>query len=269
LLLTLAIADDIGAVLVIAAVYSGQIALGPITLAGAGLGLILILRWLGVRSVMVYAVLGAGLWLAFQESGVHPTVAGVLLGLLTPARPLVGRGILVDVVGDLYARLRGIQRGTPQATPEATSPVERLEHALHPWVAFIIMPVFALANAGVKIEAHALSSPVALAVAAGLVLGKPSGIILLSYTSVRLGWTRLPEGVDWRMMLGAGCLGGIGFTMSLFIAGLALEGPLLEEAKFGILAGSAVSATLGCMLLMAFLPRRPGVSRPELQEVSS
>ena len=113
LLLTLAIADDIGAVLVIAVIYSGQIALGPITVAGAGLGLILILRWLGVRSVMVYTVLGAGLWLAFLESGVHPTVAGVLLGLLTPARPLVGRGVLVDVVGDLYARLRGIQRGAP------------------------------------------------------------------------------------------------------------------------------------------------------------
>jgi NhaA family Na+:H+ antiporter len=105
-------------------------------------------------------------------------------------------------------------------------------------------------------------------VAASLVLGKPSGIILLSYASVRLGWARLPEGIDWRMMLGAGCLGGIGFTMSLFIAGMALEGALLEEAKIGILAGSAVSATLGCLLLTAFLSRRRGVSRTDHLEVS-
>ena len=104
--------------------------------------------------------------------------------------------------------------------------------------------------------------------AAGLVLGKPSGIILLSYASVRLGWVRLPEGVDWRMMLGAGCLGGIGFTMSLFVAGLALEGTLLEEAKIGILAGSAVSATLGCVLLTAFLSPSRGVSLPDHREVS-
>jgi NhaA family Na+:H+ antiporter len=268
LLLTLAIADDIGAVLVIAVIYSGRIALGPLALAGAGLGLILILRWLGVRRVMVYTVVGAGVWLAVLESGVHPTVAGVLLGLLTPARPPVGRGILVDVVGELYARLRGIHRGTPQPAPEAISPVERLEHALHPWVAFVIMPVFAMANAGVKIEAQALTTPVALAVAAGLVLGKPAGIMLSSYASVRLGWARLPDGVDWRMMLGAGCLGGIGFTMSLFVAGLALDGALLEEAKIGILAGSAVSAALGCVLLTAFLPRRSAVPRPDHREVS-
>src|SRR5262249_9158443 len=131
LLLTLAIADDIGAVLVIAVVYSDQIALGPLGLAGAGLGLVLLPRWLGGRSRMVYVVVGAGLWLAFLKAGVHPTLAGVFLGLLTPARPLIGRGILVDVVSDLYGRLRGIQRGMPQAMPQATSPAERLEHALH------------------------------------------------------------------------------------------------------------------------------------------
>jgi NhaA family Na+:H+ antiporter len=200
---------------------------------------------------------GAGLWFAFLKSGVHPTVAGVLLGLITPAHPLIGRGILVDVVSDLYARLRGIQRGTPQAMPQIASPTERLEHALHPWVAFVIMPVFALANAGVKVQAQALMTPIALAVTAGLVLGKPLGIALFSYASVRMGWARLPEGIDGKMMLGAGFLGGIGLTMSLFIAGLALEGALLEEAKIGILAGSTISATLGCLLLTAFLSRRP------------
>jgi NhaA family Na+:H+ antiporter len=260
LLLTLAIADDIGAVLVIAVVYSRQIALGPLGLAGIGLGLILALRGLGVRSVLVYAVMGAGVWLAFLKSGVHPTVAGVLLGLFTPARPLLGRRrIVLDVIGDLYARLRGIPRGTPQAAPEAASPAERVEQALHPWVAFVIMPVFALANAGVAIEAHALATPVALAVSAGLVLGKPVGIVLFSYASVRMGVTRLPDGIDWKLMVGAGCLGGIGFTMSLFIAGLALQGSLLHDAKIGILAGSTFSATLGCLLLSALLRSRPVV----------
>lgn len=257
LLLTLAIADDIGAVLVIAAAYSDQLSAGPLALAGAVLGSVLLLRWLGARSVMVYAILGVGLWLAFLKSGVHPTVAGVLLGLLTPAHPIVGRGVFLDVVGDLYARLWGVRRGTPQATPKAASPAEQLERALHPWVAFAVMPVFALANAGVKVEAHALASPVALAVTASLVLGKPFGIVLFSLASVRAGWARLPEGIDWKMMLGAGCLGGIGFTMSLFIAGLALKGDLLDDAKIGVLAGSVVSATLGCLLLTAFLPSGP------------
>jgi NhaA family Na+:H+ antiporter len=257
-LLTLAIADDIGSVLVIAVVYSAHFALGPLGLAGAGLVAIVLLRWLGVRSVIVYGVLGVGIWLAFLKSGVHPTVAGVLLGLLTPARPLVGRGIFLDVVSDLYARLRGIQRGTPQPAPEAASPAELVEHALHPWVAFVIIPVFALANAGVHVQAHALATPIALAVTAGLVLGKPIGIVLFSYASVRLGWTRLPEGVDWKTMIGAGCLGGIGFTMSLFIAGLALEGALLDEAKIGILVGSAVSATVGCALLTVLPPKGDG-----------
>lgn len=249
LLLSLAIADDIGAVLVIAAVYSGPIAPEPVALAAAGFGLVLILRWLGARNVMVYSAVGLGIWYAFLRSGVHPTVAGVVLGLLTPARPLAGRGALIDAAGELYNRLRGVKRGRPQAVPETSSPAERLEHALHPWVAFVIMPVFALANARVRVEANALATPVALGVTAGLVLGKPVGIVLLSWLSVRIGLTRLPEGVGWRTLIGAGCLGGIGFTMSFFMAGLALEGELLDDAKIGILVGSAISAILGCVLL--------------------
>jgi len=145
---------------------------------------------------------------------------------------------------------------TPYAAAKAVSPLERLEDSLHPWVAFAIMPLFALANAGVDIGEGMLWTPVALAVVAGLVLGKPLGIILLSWASVRLRLTRLPEGVTWKVLIGAGCLGGIGFTMSLFIAGLGLEGTMLNEAKIGILTGSAVSAALGCVLLLAFLPRK-------------
>jgi NhaA family Na+:H+ antiporter len=212
--------------------------------------------------MFVYTLLGVGIWLGFLKSGVHPTLAGVLLGLLTPARPMIGRRIFLNAVGDLYSRLRGIQRGMPQRAPEAVSPAEQLEHALHPWVAFVVMPVFALANAGVRINLHALASPVAVAVTAGLVLGKPIGIVLATWLSIRCGLTRLPEGVDWKTMWGAGCLAGIGFTMSLFIAGLALNDALLDDAKIGILAGSALSATLGCMLLTVFLPRSPVMAEP-------
>ncbi len=255
LLLTLAIADDIGAVLVIAVVYTTGIKLLPLVLAAGGLGLILLLLWLRVRSLAVYAVLALAVWLGFFESHVHTTVAGVLLGLLVPARPDTGRPVALDVIADLYARMRGIQRGTPPAVADPLSPAERLENALHPWVAFVIMPLFALANAGVRVQLGTLAAPVELAVIAGLVVGKPLGIVLFSWASVRLGLARLPEGVSWKVMVGAGCLAGIGFTMSLFVAGLAFrEAALLGEAKIGVLVGSALSAVLGCGLLLAFLP---------------
>jgi NhaA family Na+:H+ antiporter len=256
LLLTLAIADDIGSILVIAAAYSAGLNFIALELAAGGLVLMALLLHLGVRNGPVHAALVVGIWLGFLKSGVHPTVAGVLFGLLTPARPAVGRRVLLDVVGDLFARLRGGQPDAPHTAPEAISPLERLEDVLHPWVAFAIMPLFALANAGVDIGEGMLGTPVALGVVAGLALGKPLGIILFSWASVRLRLTRLPEGVTWKVLIGAGCLGGIGFTMSLFIASLGLEGALLDEAKIGILAGSAVSAALGCVLLLAFLPRK-------------
>jgi len=217
LLLSLAIADDIGAILVIALFYSADVSLLYLSLAGGGLGLTILLSRMGVRSVLVYLILGLGIWLALLKSGVHPTIAGVLLGL--------------------------------------TAPLARLESALHPWVAFGIMPLFALANAGVAVKLAALSHPVALAVAVGLVVGKPLGILLFSWLAVRVGVARLPAGVNWKVMLGAGCLAGIGFTMSLFIAGLALEGDLLDDGKIGTLSGSALSALVGCGLLAIFLRR--------------
>jgi Na+:H+ antiporter, NhaA family len=209
-----------------------------------------------VRSLPIYLILAAAIWVACVKSGVHPTVAGVVLGLLTPARPLLGRRVLFDVVNDLYSRLGGTRRGMPLTALETLSPVERLEGTLHPWVAFVVMPLFALVNAGVKIDPSKLATTLSLAVIVGLVVGKPLGIVLFSWASVRTGATRLPEGVNWKVLLGAGCLGGIGFTMSLFIAALALEGDRLTEAKIGILTASALSAILGCALLVAFLPRK-------------
>jgi NhaA family Na+:H+ antiporter len=253
LLLALAIVDDLGSIVVIAVAYSTGLQVVPLGLAAAGLVLMMVLVQLGVCNGVVYGVLVAGVWLGFLKSGVHPTVAGVLFGLLTPAHPLFRRRMLLDVVGDLYGRLRGHGGDDPGPT-EVESPLERLETSLHPWVAFAVMPLFALANAGVHIEPPALLTPVALAVAAGLVLGKPLGIVGFSWLAVRLGMARLPDGINWRVLAGAGCLAGIGFTMSVFIASLALEGELLYEAKIGILAASAVSAVLGCGLLSAFLP---------------
>lgn len=260
LLLSLAIADDIGAVVVIALVYSTNLSLPALTAGFAGLGLVLFFRWIGVRLVLAYFVLGLGTWLAFFLSGVHPTVAGVVLGLLTPARPWMGDRVPFDVVPDLFKRISGNQGKV--ALPdrrEPVSPLDRLVHTLHPWVAFLIMPLFALANAGVVVELSDLGKPVAVAVALGLILGKPLGIVLFSWGAVKLGLAQLPAGINGKVLVGAGCLAGIGFTMALFIASLALRGPdlgpHLDEAKIGILGGSTVSAVLGSLLLLRFLPR--------------
>jgi len=270
LLLTLAIVDDIGAVLVIAVAYTADLAPVFLVPAAVGFGLIYLCNWVGLRPVPVYLVLGAGIWLAFLKSGIHPTVAGVLLGLLTPAYPWFTERSLVNVAEGVARRLRRDQESDEEMTHheeavelltttarETVSPLDRLETALHPWVAFGIMPLFALANAGVGIELAALGSPVAVAVAAGLVVGKPLGILAFSWAAVRLGLARLPTGVNWKVLFGAGCLAGIGFTMSLFIAGLALDGDLLDAGKVGILAGSVVSAALGTTLLVRFSGGKP------------
>jgi NhaA family Na+:H+ antiporter len=263
-LLALAIADDLGAVLIIALVFTADLAWGWLGAAGAGFAVTYLLNRVGVRSVRTYLVVGAFIWLAFLGSGVHPTVAGVLLGLLTPASAWVGDRTLAEVVAGLWQgelRLGGepetrLARLEPLrfAAREAVSPLNRLESNLHPWVAFGIMPLFALANAGVPLEPAALESPVARAVAAGLALGKPAGILLASVLAVRLGWTELPDGVSWRRFAGGACLAGIGFTMALFLNTLAFSGPSdagLEAAgKVGTLAGSVVSAAFGAVVLL-------------------
>ena len=260
-LLSLAIADDVGAILVIAAVYSGSPDWQAMATAGVLLAGVYALNRLGVRAVGVYVVVGAAVWLATLKSGIHPTIAGVVLGLLTPTGVWVGRTALRLASADLAAKLRNDEDEeiTPHdlgllrfAARESVSPVERLEFALHPWVAFVAMPVFALANAGVAISPDALADPVAGAVACGLVLGKPVGIVGFSYLAVRTGLAKRPTGVNWKHLAAAGCLGGIGFTMSLFVAGLAFPppGPHLDAAKVGILLGSSVSALLGSGLLV-------------------
>jgi len=221
-----------------------------------------------VRHLLAYAVLGVVIWLAFLKSGVHPTVVGVALGLLAPARPLLGERVPVDLVTDLLKRLAGAQGQPAPKRQELISPAERLEHALHPWVAFLIMPIFALANAGVNLEPAALGHPVAVAVAVALVLGKPLGIVLFRLAFLRLGWVNLPDGVSIKVMVGGGCLAGIGFTMSLFIAGLAFDGPHLDEAKVGILVGSTLSAALGSLVLWRVLPGQETIVGSEAEPVN-
>lgn len=264
LLLSLAIADDIGAIAVIAIGYTATIHWLPLLGAVAGLGGVLVLQALGVRSVPVYVVVGALVWLGVHESGVHATIAGVLLGLLTPTEPWVPHGLAADLIeragkvlsgeGMASRRARRAVRRVETAAREALSPLERLENALHPWSSFAIMPLFALANAGVPVDPKGLSDPVAIAVAAGLVLGKPVGILAASFVAVRLGLAKLPQGITWPVMAGAGLLAGIGFTMALFIAGLALSGPVLDAAKVGILGGSLVAGLAGALLLRGLLP---------------
>ena len=265
MLLSLAIADDIGAILVIAIGYTSDLNTTALFAGIVGLGLVMLVKRAGVRSIGLYAILGTGVWVAFHESGVHATIAGVILGILTPARRWVNDSVLSRItrrVGDLLDG-EGWDSGTSRhselkhveiAVREAQSPVERLEHGLHPWSAFIIMPIFALANAGVPFDMALLTDPIATAVAAGLVIGKPAGIFLFCYALVRLGGSRLPEGVSWSVLFGGACLAGIGFTMAIFIAGLALDGAMLDAAKVGVLAASLVSGALGMAILALRLP---------------
>jgi NhaA family Na+:H+ antiporter len=260
LLLTLAIADDIGAILVIAIGYTEQIHLLPLGIGAVGILAISILTRLGVRSFLVYVLLGVVVWIGFYASGVHATIAGVILGIQTPAGKYLGRDHVQSVLervqavfhagewesmADRAEKVRTVQR----AVRESISPLEYLESLLHPWVGFVIMPLFALANAGVQVTASGLSDPVAVAAGVGLLAGKPLGILLFSYVAVRLGLAVMPNGVSWRQMTGAGFLAGIGFTMALFIAGLAIQGSELDAAKVGVLVGSAVAATIGMVIL--------------------
>jgi NhaA family Na+:H+ antiporter len=267
-LLSLAIIDDILAVLVIAIFFTTAIAPAWLAAAAAGFGLTALLNRLGVRRVTMYVLVGVGIWLCTLKSGVHPTVAGALLGLLTPASAWLGRATLLEVVQGAVERLRTTDpaRGPDAdrraaaedlafAATESVSPLERLESGLHPWVSFGIMPLFALANAGVTVSLAGVTQPVATAVAVGLVVGKPLGIVLASALVVLAGLAKRPDATSWSALVGAGCLGGIGFTMALFIASLSLGGPELEAAKSGILAGSAVSLCLGLGLLVWTLPR--------------
>lgn len=256
LLLTLAIADDIGAILVIAIGYSDGVDLPLLGLGAAGIGLVALLARMGVRSFGVYTVVGIAIWLCFHESGVHATIAGVILGLQTPAQSYLDRtalGRFLTQIDDGAAGVGNVQR-VMRVARESISPLDYLMHSLHAWVGFAILPIFALANAGVRLDASAITDPLAWAVGSGLLLGKPIGIVAVSWIAVKLRLSSLPAGITWPVVGAAGFLAGIGFTMAIFIASLALEGDLLDTAKVGILAASALAGVIGMGLLYKLLP---------------
>ncbi|HSD91572.1 MAG TPA: Na+/H+ antiporter NhaA [Methyloceanibacter sp.] len=266
--LALAIIDDIGAILVIGIGYSHGFHVVPFLLALGGLGVTALMQWLGVRPVSAYWAVGFLTWAALHESGIHPTIAGVALGLLTPVRSWVdetkfdhflswARGTMRPLEGQPPEEVR---RAVARAARESISPQRRLENSVHPWSAFVVLPLFALANAGVAIEAVDPFNAITLGVIAGLAIGKPVGIFLFAWGAVALGIARKPSDIGWPHMLGAGVLAGIGFTMALFIANLAFEGVALESAKFGILLASLIAGIVGMAMLLAVTARKPRLS---------
>ncbi len=288
-LTALAIVDDIGAVLVIAFFYTSDLnffelflgLLFLLTLAGA--------NYLGVRNALIYGVLGiGGLWLSFLLSGIHPSIAGVLGALTIPARTRLKS---TDLSKSLKPLIEKMERHFPpevspyRSNPEdlltkgqlralsrmeklceyAGTPLQRIEKGLHNWVIFLIMPLFALANAGVELEGNVesmLYSPVSFGIIAGLVLGKQIGIMSFSYLAIRLGFARLPLGVTYGSLYGVSCLAGIGFTMSLFISGLAFStgSPYVSASKLAILLASVISGLLGWLMIALYCPKRDSAS---------
>lgn len=268
----LAIADDLGAVLVIALFYSSGL-----SVLSLGVGLVLYLALLGLNRARVYrtwpyALLAVALWLAVRQSGVHPTIAGVLVATTIPTRsPPAIRGLLAQTTALLEqigqpTRRSAAHEDRRQAavdtletiTDRMQSPAQRLEHTLEPWTTYLILPLFVLANAGVALvdaDLRSLLSLVSLGIIGGLVVGKPLGISVAAWAAVRSGLAEKPGGVRWRQICSASCLAGIGFTISLFLAGTAFEDPALEAtAKLAILLASLLASVLGWVVVTATSP---------------
>ena len=255
-----AIADDLGAVVVIALFYTSELDVTALGAAAVFVVLLVVANWAGVRHPLLYGLLGLGLWLGVFQSGVHPTVAGVVLAMMIPSRSRIdsrdflsrSRANLVEFERHQQPGRQAALHAIETACEQATPPLQRIEHALHPWVMYLIMPVFAFSNAAVVFEGSLwskISHPATLGVMLGLVIGKPMGITLLSWLAVRSSLAVLPDGVHWRHILGVACMGGIGFTMSLFIGGLAFEGAVLASVKTGILFASASAGVIGWLIL--------------------
>lgn len=277
-LTALAIVDDIGAILVIALFYSGDLSLIAL---GAGFGFIFIsaiANALGVRNVFVYAGIGLVVWILFLKSGVHATVAGVLMAFTIPAKNRIQAGLFLEAGQYLMKRFEKAtdlsqERGPTnpgqqaalhsieQAVEQVQTPMNRLEHTMHPLTVYIIMPVFALGNAGVKIGSGAmesLSGPVGLGIILGLFIGKPLGVTVFSWMAVRLGLADLPKNISWSQLFSVSILAGIGFTMAIFIANLAFVSTPehLDHAKMSILGASVLAATIGLSLVSRLFPKK-------------
>lgn len=275
-ILALAIVDDLGAVLVIAIFYTSDISFTSLYIATGLIVLLIAMNKLGVRNLLIYIFVGIGLWLAFLKSGVHATVAGVLLAFTIPVSSRINTikfknetesllqdfdnaGEHGDNVLTNSERLTIIDQ-IENNCEKILTPLQRFEHGLHPWVSFFIMPVFALANAGVTIGSgfgSSLTNPVSIGIILGLFLGKQIGIFSFSYLAVKLKFASEPEGVSWKKIYAAAIISGIGFTMSLFIANLAFTSPeLLDTAKVGVLSGSLISGIIGFVILKSALSKK-------------
>ncbi|WP_162056404.1 Na+/H+ antiporter NhaA [Pontibacter pamirensis] len=268
-LVALATVDDLGAVLVIAFFYSSNLSFESLAYGLALLSILLIANRAGVRNTLLYALIGiGGVWLAFLLSGVHATIAGVLVAFAIPARTKIDESAYSDSMEVLVAEFeeeiptRGplmtqkqhqIIEKVKNKSAEAQTPLQKIEVALHPWVTFLVIPLFALANAGVEIGSTFftdLLNPISIGVFAGLIFGKLVGILLFTWVLVRFRVVPLPKAVTWTHIVGIAFVAGVGFTMSLFIAALAFKDPhMIEQAKYGILLASVVSGTLGVWIL--------------------
>lgn len=263
-LLTLAIVDDIGAIAVIAIFYSSGLSVPWLLTAILGLVAVWLLQRARVWAIPVYVVLGIFIWYATLESGVHATIAGVALGLLTPAKPLLGKRDAQQIVDALPSNANVAEvRHASFLAQESVPLTERLENMLHPFTAFLIIPVFALANAGIELSgdiiSDAASSNVTLGIIAGLVIGKPVGITVFAWIATRFGFA-LPEEVSWLQFIGMGLAAGIGFTVSIFVGGLAFDDSgITDLAKIGILMASLIAA-VGALFLL-YIGKQPDTEK--------
>ena len=234
-LLTLAIIDDLGAIVIIAIFYSGDLSVTSLIFAWVAIAALFAMNLLGVKRIAAYVVVGLILWICVLKSGVHATLAGVILAFAIPLR-------------------------TKEDEP---CPLREMEHSLHPWIAFGIMPIFAFANAGVSLEGMSFGSlfePIPIGIALGLFLGKQAGVFGFSLAAVKLGLAKLPPDINWRMIYGTSVLCGIGFTMSLFISTLAFDSSITDDAasaRIGILVGSFISAIAGYLILSFYIKNDP------------
>jgi NhaA family Na+:H+ antiporter len=274
-LTALAIVDDLGAVLVIALFYTENLKVNALLYSLLFWGAMIAMNRLGVRSGLAYFLVSVGMWYFMLKSGVHATVAGVLGAFAIPVRSRIDPELFIVRVREYLNQFdQPVTERTIILSPEqqsaveaierealrVQSPLQRLEHRLHYFVAFFVVPIFALANAGVALGGEGglnWTSRVIWGVALGLLIGKPLGIALFSWLAVRLGLAQLPQGINFVHIVGVGFLGGIGFTMALFIAGLAFRGDELNYAKLGILSGSALAGAIGFMMLRMWTKPQP------------
>ncbi|HEX2146009.1 MAG TPA: Na+/H+ antiporter NhaA [Glycomyces sp.] len=266
-LLTLAIVDDLGAIAVIAVFYTDDLSMPWLAAAGALIALAIVLRLLNVWSAPVYLIVGIALWVAMLESGVHATIAGVVMGLIISAKPLLDPAIAQAEAQEMAKGGLTVEETERlvKLTRDAVAPSERIQHRNHQFSSFVVLPLFALANAGVALSgdlfATAMGSMVTIGIILGLVVGKVAGITLTTWIVVRLGLGHMPRGTTWPLLAAIAMVAGIGFTVALFITELAFGGGdaqlLTDEGKIGVLCGSAIAAILGALAVHLSAPKAP------------